>query len=133
MKKLVLVIAVAFGLSGCAQLSNITQGIGLVTKTITNPVTRQDEAKIELAFDAAVKVLVAYRRACLAAVADKNCKDNINQIRVYTLQAPPLIVQLRNFVDNNDQINARVVYNQLTLLYSNLKTAATNLGVGLGG
>jgi hypothetical protein len=44
----------------------------------------------------------------------------------------PLIVQLRSFVDNNDQINAAVVYNQLRALYVNVKATASQLGINLG-
>ena len=61
-----------------------------------------------------------------------NCKANIRQIQAYTLQVKPLIAQLRSFVDNNDQINAAVVYNQLRALYVNVKATATQLGINLG-
>ena len=44
----------------------------------------------------------------------------------------PLVAQLRGFVDNNDQINATVVYNQLTALYTNAKSIAAAAGVNVG-
>jgi hypothetical protein len=133
MKKFLSVFLVALALGGCAQLSAISQGISLATKTVTNPVTKADEAKVELAFGAVVQLLLVYKKACISGAADKNCKDNIRQIQAYTRQAPPLIAQLRSFVDHNDQINASVVYNQLSTLYVNVKTAANNLGVQVGG
>lgn len=132
MKKYLAIALVALSLGGCAQLSTITQGISLVTKTVTNPVTREEEAKIELAMDTALQVLLTYRRACIAGNADKNCRANIEMLQPYTKAAVPLIKQLRGFVDNNDQINASVVYNQLTALYVNLKAAATSVGVNVG-
>lgn len=132
MKKIAITIVVALSLGGCAQLSAVSQGISLATKTITNPVTREDEAKVELAMDTALQLLLTYRRACLDGTADTHCRANIRMLQPYTRAAVPLLAQLRGFVDNNDQINASVVYNQLTSLYVNLKTAAQSVGVNVG-
>ena len=132
MRKISLVLVVALGLGGCAQLSAVSQGISLATKTITNPVTKEEEAKIELAMDTALQLLLTYRRACLTGNADVNCRANIRALQPYTRAAVPLLHQLRGFVDNNDQINASVVYNQLTSLYVNLKAAAQAVGVNVG-
>jgi len=131
-RKLLLIVPVALWLGACAQMQAIGTGISLATKTIANPVTRDDEAKVELALDTAIQVLKVYKTACIQGTADKNCKVNIAQIQAYTRQIPPLKDQLRTFVDNNDQINASVVYNQLTALYVNVKSAAASLGVNLG-
>jgi len=132
MRKIIIAITLSLALGGCAQLQAITQGISLATKSIANPVTRDEEAKVELALDTAVQALQAYKKACIAGTADKNCRSNIAQIQAYTRQVPSLVEQLRNFVDHNDQINATVVYNQLTALYANVKQAAMDLGVSLG-
>jgi len=131
-RKLLLVIPLALWLGGCAQLQTFEAGISLATKSIANPVTKAEEAQVELALDTAVQALLVYKRACIAGSADKNCKANIAQIQAYTRQVPSLVAQLRTFVDNNDQINASVVYNQLTALYTNVKAAAASLGVSLG-
>ena len=133
MKKIFLIIVTTLSLAGCAQLQAITGGLSLVTKTVSNPVTKSEEAQIELAGDIILKALVTYKRACIAGTVDKNCEANIEQIQPYTRQVKPLIAQLRTFVDNNDQINASVVYNQLTALYANVKSAAANLGINLAG
>jgi len=132
MKKLLLVAVVALGLGGCATIDAIGNGLSLATKSIANPVTKTNEAQIELAIDAAIVALKGYKQACVAGTADKPCRDNIAAIQAYTRQMPPLIAQLRSFVDNNDQINAAVAYNQLAALYSNFKTTATNLGYNVG-
>lgn len=132
MRKFIAVGLVALSLGGCAQLSAVSQGISLATKTITNPVTKEDEAKVELAMDTALQVLLVYKRACVAGTADVHCKTNIAMLQPYTRAAVPLLHQLRGFVDNNDQINASVVYNQLTSLYVNLKAAAQSVGVNVG-
>jgi hypothetical protein len=131
-KKLAFIILAALLAGGCAQLQAIGTGISLATKSIANPVTKAEEAQVELALDTAVQALLVYKRACVAGSADKNCKMNIAQIQAYTRQVPSLVAQLRTFVDNNDQVNASVVYNQLTALYTNVKSAAASLGVSLG-
>lgn len=132
MKRAVAMVVLAISLGGCAQLGTIGTGISLVTKSVTNPVTKQEEAQIELAVDAAISVLRGYKKACLAGTADKACRANIAAIQGYTRQMPPLLSQLRGFVDNNDQVNAVVVYNQLTALYGNFKSAAAQLGYNVG-
>jgi len=131
-KKILLAVVVALGLGGCAQMSAIGTGISLATKSVTNPVTKAEEAKVELAIDAAIVVLRGYKKACVEGTADKNCRANIQAIQRYTTQMPPLVSQLRSFVDHNDQINAIVVYNQLTALYSNFKSTAASLGYNVG-
>lgn len=131
MKK-ILIVMLGLSLSGCANLSAIGTGISLATKSITNPVTKSEEAQIELALDTAIQALIAYKKACIAGTADKNCKANISQIQAYTRNVKPLVAQLRTFVDSNDQINATVIYNQLLALYNNAKSFAATAGVNLG-
>ena len=132
MRKVILALTLSLNLAGCATFDAVTQGISLATKSIANPVTKTEEAQIELALDTAVKLLTAYKQACVQGSADVHCRNNIAQIQAYTRQIPPMVAQLRTFVDNNDQINASVVYNQLTALYTNIKASALSLGVNLG-
>ena len=132
MRKLIASVAIVLALGGCAQLQTLQNIAQFATATITNPVTKDMEAQIELGFDAALQVLLAYRRTCLEGKADKNCRRNIEVIQPYTKQAKPLIAQLRSFVDKNDQVNATVVYNQLVALYGNLKTSAVAVGMNIG-
>ena len=132
MRRLILSLTLSLSLAGCANLQAITDGISLATKSIANPVTPADEAQVEVALGAAIDLLKAYKQACVQGTADVHCKDNVRQIQAYTLQVKPLIAQLRSFVDNNDQINAAVVYNQLRSLYVNVKATASQLGINLG-
>lgn len=132
MRKVILAITLSLSLAGCATLEGVTSGISLATKTFANPVTKTEEAQVELALDAAVQLLKAYKQACAQGSADVHCRDNVSQIQAYTRQIPPLVAQLRTFVDSNDQINASVIYNQLTALYTNMKASARSLGVNLG-
>jgi len=132
MRKVILAITLSLSLGACANLQAITDGISIATTSIANPVTPADEAQVEVVLGAAIDLLKAYKQACVQGTADVNCKANIRQIQAYTLQVKPLIVQLRSFVDNNDQINAAVVYNQLRALYVNVKATATQFGINLG-
>lgn len=132
MKRYIAIALLGLTLAGCAQLQAVTDGISLATKTIANPVTKEDEAKVELAMDTALQLLLTYKRACIKGTADVNCKANIAMLQPYTRAAVPLLAQLRTFVDNSDQINASVVYNQLSALYVNLKTAAKSVGINVG-
>lgn len=132
MRRIVLTLLLATTLGACSTLGNIGTGISLVTKSVTNPVTRTEEVQMEAAIDAAVIALQGYKTACAQGTADKPCKANIAAIQRYTRQMPPLIAQLRTFVDTNNQINAVVVYNQLTALYANFKNSASQLGYNVG-
>ena len=132
MKRIILALTLSLSLAGCANLQAITDGISLATKSIANPVTPADEAQVEVALGAAIDLLKAYKQACVQGTADKNCRANVAQIQAYTIQVKPLVAQLRSFVDNNDQINAAVVYNQLKALYVNVKATATQRGINLG-
>lgn len=134
MKKLILAfgLCVPLVLGGCAELDNLKTGVDLATASITNPVTKTKEAQVELAIDAAITALNGYRQACINHTADKNCRSNIVAIQRYTRQMPPLLVQLRGFVDNDQQLNAIAVYNQLVNLYTNFKSSAANLGYNVG-
>lgn len=132
MKRALAIGLVALWLGGCSTLQGIGTGISVVTKSVTNPVTQTEEVQMETAIDAAVAALQGYKNACAQGTADKPCKANIAAIQQYTRQMPPLITQLRGFVDNNSQLNAVVVYNQLVALYANFKTTAGQLGYNVG-
>ena len=133
MRRIVSAAFVVLTLSGCSTMQNLEAGISLASKSIANPVTKSEEAQVELALDTAVQALKVYKQACISGTADKHCRNNIAQIQGYTRQVPVLVAQLRTFVDNNDQINATVIYNQLTALYTNVKKVSTDLGVSIGG
>ena len=132
MKRILLVLALTLPLSGCITFEDLAAGISLTTKSIANPVTPADEAKVELALGGAIHLLQVYKQACVENRADVNCRANIAQIQPYTRQIPPLIIRLRTFVDTNDQINAAVVYNTLKNLYVDVKSTAAQLGINLG-
>lgn len=132
MRKILLALTLSVSVAGCAQMQAITSGLSLATKSIVNPVTPADEAAVEIALGGAVALLKTYKKACVDGTADKNCKANIQQVQAYTTKIEPLITQLRKFVDENDQVDAAVVYNQLKDLYNTVQSTASQLGINLG-
>ena len=76
-----LMLVTSLALGGCAQLSAISQGISLATKTIANPVTKADEAKIELAMDTALQLLLTYRRAGSGGKGRKKKRPQIRSLQ----------------------------------------------------
>ncbi len=126
MKKLLLAAMVALSLGGCATIDQLVNSAQIVTKSYTNPVTTSDLYKVESGVSIAFTALNAYKDSCAKGLVDTNCKANVAAVQVYTRQLPPLLVQLRGFVKNNDQINAITVYNQVVALVTNFKTAAAN-------
>jgi hypothetical protein len=133
MKKLALVLLVALGIGGCAQLQALTGAISLSSTTYSNPVTLDKLYAAENSMIVAFAALGAYKQACSQGVADVNCKANVRKIQAYTRQLPPMLSQVRAFVKNNDQINAVIVYNEVVSLVTNLKSAAVAAGVPMGG
>lgn len=134
MKKLLLAAALAFGLSagGCATIDQLVNAAQVVTKSYTNPVTKNDLYQVESGVRIAFTALQAYKDSCAKGLADTNCKSNVAAVQTYTRQLPPLLVQLRGFVKNNDQVNAITVYNQIAGLVTNFKNAARNVGINVG-
>lgn len=132
MKRLIIVLALSLSLGACAQWQAVTGALSIATKTIANPVTKDELYAVEATARILTEALLTYRKACLAGNVDKHCRQNIEAIQPYTRQVDPLLLQLRGFVKNNDQINAVVIYNQLTQLYRNVKSSAAQLGIPLG-
>lgn len=130
-KVIVLVLALALG--GCVTVSDAINTVSLVTKSHSNPVTKNDLFAAESAVTIVFVGLNTYKRSCVQGLVDTHCKGNIATIQVYTRQLSPLLSQLRGFVKNNDQINAIVVYNQITQLITNVKSLASATGIKIGG
>ena len=129
MKKLLLVIALATSLGGCAELRNIGTAISLGTTTITNPVTPTRLNQMESAITVVFAGLQAWKKSCVEGLIPASCKAQIAQVQVYTRQIPPYLTQLRTFVKNNDQVNAVTVFNQVVTLADIIKSQAAAGGV----
>jgi len=133
MRKYLAIVLVSFSLAGvgagCAPQLAV---LSAVTKTINNPVTKEDLFQIEASLKLVTTGLKTYRRLCLQDAVDKNCRSNIEAIQPYSRQVEPLVVELTSFVRTNDQINAIVVYKRLVNIYTSITTEAAARGISLG-
>lgn len=131
MRKYLAIVLVSFSLAGggCAPQLAV---LSAVTKTINNPVTKQDLFQIEASLKLVTTGLKTYRRLCLQDAVDKNCRSNIEAIQPYSRQVEPLIDELSSFVRTNDQVNAIVVYKRLVNIYTSITTEAAARGISLG-
>jgi hypothetical protein len=131
MRKIILAIALSLSLvgSGCAPQLAV---LSAATKTIDNPVTKNDLFQIEASLKLVTTGLKTYRRLCLQDAVDKNCRSNIEAIQPYSSQVYPLLAELSSFVRTNDQINAIVVYKRLVNIYTSITTEAAARGISLG-
>jgi hypothetical protein len=132
MKRLILAFFVALSLGGCAQLQTLGTLSDIATKSIANPVTKDDLYRIDAGITILVAGLNTYKKACVENLVDANCYANVAAIQVYTRQVPPYLAQLHRFVRQNDQVNAVVVYNQLSSLFNIVRNEATARGVKTG-
>lgn len=128
MRKIALALVLTTALSGCAGISQRLLGFD-IQASVQNPVTQEMLYSIESGLSAATAGLLTYRRLCLAGKADTHCQGNIRQIQVYTRQAKPLILSLRAFVKENDQVNAISAFNELRNLVEQIKATRATMGV----
>lgn len=113
MKKAVAVV-LALSLGGCAGLHNYN-----------NPITKDTLYEVENTMIIAFAALKAYKQSCKAGAIAQVCKNNIIKVQVYSRRIPTLVKQLRGFVKNNDQVNARIVYDSIVTLVNQLQADAT--------
>lgn len=114
------IVAMAFlaGLGGCAQLQQATT---FVTTGVTNPITKTQLYEAENSAVVVFAGLNAWKQSCVQGALPPSCKDNIRTVQVYTRQIRALLPTLRNFVRQNDQVNAPIVYNTILDLITKVK------------
>lgn len=133
MRKFATVVLLAFSLGGCAQLQHLQEIISIGTASIANPVTKDRLRKVEAAATLVFVGLNTWKNSCAQRLINATCQAQIEAVQVYTRQIPPYLAQLRAFVKNNDQVNAVVVYNNITKLIGTVKSQAAASNIILGG
>jgi len=113
MRKIILAITLSLSLAGCATFKNIETAIQLGTASIANPVTKTRLNQMESAVTLVFAGLNAWKKSCQQGLIPPECRQHIAAVQVYTRQVPPYLAQLRQFVRNDDQVNATVVFNNL--------------------
>jgi hypothetical protein len=130
MRKIIAVVVLTLALTGCAGINtSVFQGGSSLTASVTNPVTPRMLYDIENGLTVAVSGLLAYKNACISKVVPASCRDIIANLQVYTRKAKPILVRLRVFVRNNDQVNAIGAYNEVRGLLSAFQETAAAAGV----
>lgn len=131
MKRLFAAFAITLMLGGCAG-TRLGDVLSIATASITNPVTKERLNQIEATVQIVFVGLNTWKRSCVAGLLNENCKQQILTVQIYTRQIPPYLKDLRRFVKDNDQVNAIVVYNQLTDIISRVRSEAAAGGQNLG-
>jgi hypothetical protein len=132
MRKILLALVLILPLTGCSTLAEGIFGLptGILTQSTQNPVTKKRLNEIESGMALAAVGLNKYRDNCLARrISYPSCYDNLVILQPYVTRAKPLIKSLRRFVRNNDQVNARVIYDELVLLIADFRGKAVAMGV----
>ncbi len=132
MRKIILAATLALSLGGCASLQNVETAVQLGTASIANPITKTRLDQIESAATIVFAGLRAWKTSCQQGLIPASCRGQIYTMQVYTRQVPIYLAQLRKFVKTNDQVNAIVVYNNLTSLIGAIKSQAAANGVVVG-
>lgn len=131
MRKIILALTLTFALAGCATFKNIETALQLGTASIANPVTPTRLNQMESAVTLVFAGLNAWKKSCQQKLIPQECRQQIASVQVYTRQVPPYLTQLRQFVKNDDQVNATVVFNQLTDIIATVKTQAATGGANI--
>ncbi len=132
MKKFFAIALVALSLGGCAQLQKFQDIISIGTASVANPVTKERLNQIESGVFLVFKGLNTWKQSCAQRLINADCNKQIAAVQVYTRQIPPYLVQLREFVKKDDQVNATVVWNNLSKLISTVKTQAASSNFSFG-
>lgn len=140
MRKIILLIAAAFLISGCASLDpsgkSVLQGGRSFTAPIQNPVGRQQLAAIESAYGVALVVAVNYRRLGLCPRGQTESVTNVCARRgvVLALQdadrkVRPARTAARNFVRDNPTISGASALDAFRAAVTDFQNVAANNGV----
>ncbi len=137
MKKILLALVLILPLTGCASLPSVAESFlnlptGVLTQSVQNPVTPYMLYEIENGLTPVVVGLNVYKRNCWKSVpagTPAACKNTTRKLQAYTRKVPPLLEQAKTFVANNDQVNAKIVYNEIMKTISDFKSTAAKAGV----
>lgn len=127
MKRIALILVLAFGLAGCQYLRPLQKAF----EGVNNPVTPAHLYQVEQTMIAVVSGLNTYRSLCVQKVIPQNCRDVIVQIQSFTRPAQKQLVTLRSYLKNNDRINAVNAYNTIVKLIADARSVAQANGVAV--
>lgn len=126
--KQILALTLVIFLAGCAGLQN---SIDLAQEAFTprpNPITHEQLYEVENGMVIAVTGLNVYKKLCIRKVIDRSCRDTVAHLQTYTRKAKPILVNLRKFVKENDQVNAPIAYATIKQTLADLKRETPVIG-----
>lgn len=138
MKRYLAIFAVALSLGGCAgTLPSLVENalslpVGVLTQSVNNPVTPQVLYQVENGLRATVAGLRIYERNCWASVPAGEpaaCKRATRTLKGYARKLPPLLESAYTFVNQNDQVNAKIVYATIMETVGKFRNTAIAAGV----
>lgn len=132
MKSVALALVLATSLGGCQFFKNVETAFVLGTASVANPVTKDRLFQLENAAILAFSGLEAWKTSCAQGLIPPSCKAQIGEVQFYTRQIPTYRDQLRVFVKKNDQVNATIMFNEITGLIDKAKAQAATSGQNLG-
>lgn len=118
-------LAFAFALTviGCAP--------GLING-VNNPITKEVLYTVENSAIVVFAGLNAYKKSCVQKVIPESCREVLKEVHKYTVAIPSVLLDLRKFVKENDQVNAIKAYNTVVTMVAHAKQVAVSRGVVVG-
>lgn len=133
MKKFLIALVLGAGitLGGCAGMAEQALNLpsGILTQSVQNPVTRDHLYRLENGLIVGVTALNSYKKLCESGQLAANCIATVATLQAYVRRGRPLLRQLRIFVRKNDQVNARVVFDQVQMILVELRGTAAAAGI----
>lgn len=140
MKRIIAVVAVALALAGCGTFDpnskSLLQGGPSLTATIDNPVTREQQAKIEVSYQLAADGVLAYSdlRRCAAGehfTLQVPCSEwsVVQKFQSANRLAYKALQRMRGFADNNQLISATTAYNEVIAAIKSIQETAFVNGI----
>lgn len=140
MKRILAIVAVTLALSGCGTFDptgrSVLQGGTSLTATIDNPVTREQQAKIEVSYQLAADGVLAYSDLRRCAVGQNftlqvPCSEwtVVQKFKSANRLAYKALQRMRGFADNNQLISATTAYNEVIAAIKSIEETAFINGI----
>jgi hypothetical protein len=137
MRRILLLPLILFSLAlaSCAGIDKSVFDGGLsITATVQNPVTREQQAAVEASYQVAVSAALAYSRLrrCKAGEvfsATNPCSQwpTVQKLKLANRKAYKQLVNLRSFMDKNQQVSAVAAFNALQAALRDFKAIASGV------
>jgi hypothetical protein len=139
MRKFLIVPALFFAiaLSGCAGFDkSVFEGGLSLTAEVQNPITREQQAAVESSYQVAAAAALSYARLRRCGILERASATNlcshwsvVEKLRSANRVAYKALVELRAFMDNNENVSAIKAFNEATAALKSFKSTAAATGI----